>query len=164
MRIYLSSTFNDLIQHRIAVGRVLRQMGHDVIGMEEYVAEASRPLPKCLEDVRRADLYVGIFAWRYGFIPEATHPSDIANPASSTALQTTEVQRSISELELDEAVTNNKRPLVFLLDPSANWPAQFIDAVTGENDWGKHIRRLRVCPISHEARPRRRTRIMAAAA
>jgi hypothetical protein len=44
VRIYLSSTYVDLVEHRAAVARVLRQMGHEVIGMEEYVAEGARPL------------------------------------------------------------------------------------------------------------------------
>ena len=44
MRIYLSSTYTDLVEYRAAVARLLRQMGHEVIGMEEYVAEGSRPL------------------------------------------------------------------------------------------------------------------------
>jgi hypothetical protein len=58
MRIYLSSTFVDLLEHRQAVARVLRQMGHEIIGMEEYVAEGARPLERCLADVANADLYV----------------------------------------------------------------------------------------------------------
>ena len=28
-----------------------------------------RPLQKCLEDVASSDIYVGIFAFRYGYIP-----------------------------------------------------------------------------------------------
>ena len=51
MRIYLSSTYVDLVEHRAAVARVLRQMGHEVIGMEEYVAEGARPIDRCLADV-----------------------------------------------------------------------------------------------------------------
>jgi Domain of unknown function (DUF4062) len=63
IRIYLSSTYVDLVEHRAAVARVLRQMGHEVIGMEEYVAEGARPIDRCLADVSACDLYVGVFAW-----------------------------------------------------------------------------------------------------
>jgi hypothetical protein len=34
MKIYISSTYQDLSDHRSAVDRTLRRMGHDVIGME----------------------------------------------------------------------------------------------------------------------------------
>jgi hypothetical protein len=44
-------------------------LGHTAIAMEDYVAGDERPLDKCLEDVRACQAYVGIFAWRYGFIP-----------------------------------------------------------------------------------------------
>ena len=50
-RIYLSSTFQDLKDHREEVARSLRQLRHEVVGMEEYVADGSRPLAKCLRDI-----------------------------------------------------------------------------------------------------------------
>ena len=67
--IYLSSTFSDLKEYREAVYRALRQMKYDVIAMEDYVATDKRPLEKCLQDVAACDLYVGLFAWRYGYVP-----------------------------------------------------------------------------------------------
>ena len=74
MRIYISSTYNDLRECREQVYRTLRQLGHDVIAMEDYVATDQRPLDKCLQDVASCDLYVGIFAWRYGYIPAKDNP------------------------------------------------------------------------------------------
>ena len=52
MKIYISATYQDLSDHRSAVDRTLRRMGHDVIGMEQYVAEGNKPLDRCLADVR----------------------------------------------------------------------------------------------------------------
>ena len=43
--------------------RALRRMGHDVIGMEQYVAEGSKPVDRCKADVRASDAYVLILAW-----------------------------------------------------------------------------------------------------
>ena len=37
--------------------------------METYVAEPRRPVDKCLNDVAACDLYIGVFAWRYGYVP-----------------------------------------------------------------------------------------------
>ena len=70
MKIYLSSTFKDLREHRAAVDQALRRMGHDVIGMEQYVAEGMTPLARSVKDVASADAYVVIVGWRYGSIPE----------------------------------------------------------------------------------------------
>ena len=54
--------------------RALRELGHDVVAMEDYVASDQRPLAKCLADVAACDLYVGIFAHRYGHIPDQNNP------------------------------------------------------------------------------------------
>src|SRR5688572_19262967 len=100
MKIYISSTYLDLIDHRLAVDRTLRRMGHDVIGMEQYVAEGNKPLDRCLADVGVADPYVVIVAWRYGYIP-----SD--KPSSG--------KLSITELEYQEAKRVGRPILAFLL-------------------------------------------------
>jgi hypothetical protein len=38
--------------------------------METYTAEDKRPVDRCLSDVRSCDLYIGVFAWRYGYVPD----------------------------------------------------------------------------------------------
>src|SRR6516225_6601309 len=68
-RVYVSSTFEDLREYRAKVRLVLQQLRHVDVAMETYVAEPERPLEKCLEDVAASDLYAGIFAWRYGYVP-----------------------------------------------------------------------------------------------
>ena len=83
-RIYISSTFSDLQAHREKVYRVLRQLGHDVVAMEDYVAADERPLAKCLADVASCDLYIGIFAHRYGYVPEQNNPDGRSSPSCST--------------------------------------------------------------------------------
>lgn len=64
--IYLSSTCEDLKDYRSAVFDALRKSGYRVIAMEDYVATDQRPVDKCLKDVEQADLYVGLFGFRYG--------------------------------------------------------------------------------------------------
>ena len=61
-RIYVSSTYGDLREHREEVYRTLRKLGHDVVAMEDYVASDQRPLERCLDDVAACDPYVGISA------------------------------------------------------------------------------------------------------
>lgn len=129
MKIYISSTYRDLIEHRAAVDRTLRRMGHDVIGMEQYVAEGSKPVDRCRADVRAADAYVIIVAWRYGYVPGRN-----ASPQD---------KRSITEIELDEAQDSGKPVLAFLLDPEAPWPPNRVDAMGGEPGAGEAVSRLR---------------------
>jgi tetratricopeptide (TPR) repeat protein len=126
-KIYISSTYSDLSEYREAVYRTLRQLRHDVIAMEDYVAADLRPLKQCLADVAACDLYVGIFAWRYGYIPD----------------QDNSEHRSITELEYRKAQASEKPCLIFLVDPGAAWPPNLMDAVTGEAEKGKRIDELR---------------------
>jgi hypothetical protein len=135
MRVYISSTYTDLVEHRAAVARLLRQMGHEVIGMEEYVAEGSRPLDRCLKDVDSAEIYVGIFAWRYGYVPPSPPPP--ANDPATVAPP----RVSVTESEFRRAA--GKRPLVFMLDPKATWPVQYIDALAGTSEDAAAVKRFR---------------------
>ena len=129
MKVYISSTYQDLIDHRAAVDRTLRRMGHDVIGMEQYVAEGSKPVERCKADVRGVDAYVIIVAWRFGYVPDpAVSPP---NP------------RSITEIELAEAKASGKPVLAFLLDPEAPWPPNRVDAMGGAPNAGADVSRLR---------------------
>src|SRR6516225_306887 len=99
-RIYISSTFEDLKNHREQVYRQLHRTDHHVIAMENYVAQDARPLANCLNDISRCCLYIGLFAWRYGFVPKDDNPG----------------QLSITELEYRHATAEGKDCLVFLLD------------------------------------------------
>ena len=38
--------------------------------MEQYAARDERPQKACEEDVAKRDVYVGVFAWRYGYVPD----------------------------------------------------------------------------------------------
>jgi subtilisin family serine protease len=111
--IYLSSTFEDLKDHRRAVYDALRELRHDVRQMEHYTASQERPLRECLADVVKADLYVGIFGWRYGYVPK----DDELNPK----------RESITALEYRAAKARGIATFVFLTDDNASWPRKWID-------------------------------------
>jgi hypothetical protein len=127
MKIYISSTFEDLKDYRENVYKQLRKLRHDVISMEDYVAGDQRPLDQCLKDVGTADIYIGIIAWRYGYIPLEHNPDN----------------RSITELEYRHALGSHKQCLIFLLEERTPWSPDLMDAQTGKKDAGKNIRRFR---------------------
>ncbi|HXI26045.1 MAG TPA: DUF4062 domain-containing protein [Pyrinomonadaceae bacterium] len=97
---YLSSSYQDLKDYRQRVDAALRRAGHTVKGMENYTASGAAPLTTCLADVAKCDAYIGIFAWRYGSIPEK------GNLAG----------KSITELEYLQAIKCRKETLIFLLE------------------------------------------------
>ena len=127
--IYLSSTYEDLKDYRHAVYEALRKSGHDVKAMEDYVAADTRPVEQCLKDVEQADIYVGLFAFRYGYIP----PSQHNNPNGL----------SITELEYRCAEAFGKPRLAFLAKDDAGIPLKHVDAYTGDGDKGERIKALR---------------------
>ena len=111
-KIYISSTYSDLVEYRQQAYEILRKMRYDVIAMEDYVATDRRPLEKCLADVASCDLYVGLFAWRYGHIPPGK-------------------EQSITELEYQQADESGLERLIFLLDEDTPWPPGKMEKGTG---------------------------------
>src|SRR6266404_5586358 len=128
MRIFVSSSFDDLREHRAAAIRVLRQLGHEVLAMEDVIAASAAPLAKVLEMVDRSEAYVGIFAWRYGYVPARAaepHPPPAINiPVVDGAVDD---ETSITHYEYLSAVQRKLPVMAFLLDEHYPWPPQFID-------------------------------------
>jgi len=130
MRIFVSSSFEDLADYRAAAIRVLRQLGHEVVAMENMVAGASAPLNKVLEMVDRCEAYLGIFAWRYGYVPLAPGPTTRATGAAAFVPKVPDAvpgQTSITHYEYLRARQRALPILAFLLDERAPWPPASID-------------------------------------
>ena len=127
-RVYISSTYKDLIEYRSEAHSALRKMGYHVICMEDYVAKDERTDERCTQDAASCEFYVGVFAWRYGYIPPEDNPS----------------ARSITDLEYRAArESDNTTVLTFLLAENVAWHRDMMDSVTGENESGKRIDELR---------------------
>ena len=115
-KFYVSCTTVDLEQCRKSVCAMLKRGGHEVVSMEDYTAEGRPSLAKCREDVERCDYYIGIFAWRYGWVPpNAPAPADNAE------------RKAVTELEYRHAKYLEKECLIFLLDEKAMWRGDFHD-------------------------------------
>lgn len=110
--VYISSTAIDLKEYREAIIRAIRKLGHDYMAMEDYRAEGTTALKKCLSDVSESDIYLGIFAWRYGSIPPGQ-------------------KESITALEYRTAVKSGLPRLIFILDEDFDWKPRYVDR--GEN-------------------------------
>jgi len=149
MRIFVSSSFEDLKEHRVAAIRVLRQLGHEVIAMEDMTAGSAAPLVKVLEMVDRSEAYVGIFAWRYGYLPREMADSAQAAPvlgANVTGAKPGET--SITHYEYLRALERRLPIMAFLLDERYPWPPEFVDGFdrtrAGASQNADKIRALRL--------------------
>ena len=141
--IYLSSTYKDLVEYRRIVFEALRKSGWEVIAMEDYVATDSRPLEKCLSDIsERADIYVGIIGFRYGYVPPMEH----IRACKYTAKRNDWQGLSITELEYRYATEARRPCLIFAAkEEGKSWPLEYVDAYTERNkkNPGERIDRLR---------------------
>lgn len=81
----ISSTALDLPEHRAAVKEACLSAGVFPIGMEYLPARDASGITVSLEMVHKADIYLGIYAWRYGWVPDGKTVS-------------------ITEMEFDQAV------------------------------------------------------------
>jgi hypothetical protein len=141
--IYLSSTYEDLMEHRRVVFDALRKSGYEVIAMEDYVATDRRPVEECLKDIdERADIYIGIFAFRYGYMPPLDHVRECKYTAQHEDWQ----GLSITELEFRYAKEEACLPsLAFVVKEGTAWTLDYVDAYTErrKKNPGDRIDRLR---------------------
>jgi hypothetical protein len=96
-RVMISSTARDLPEHREQVRLACERAGfapHDM--MEHLTALNADAIDVSLRMVSEADIYLGIFAYRYGYVPDG---HDI----------------SITEMECNRAVELNKPRLIFFI-------------------------------------------------
>jgi hypothetical protein len=109
-RVMISSTALDLPEHRKQASDACLRMSMLPLAMEPMPASPADALALSREYVDKADFYVGIFAFRYGFVPEGQ-------------------DKSITELEYDRAVERKIPVFIFIAD--AKHPVSFDDVETG---------------------------------
>lgn len=69
-RIFLSSTQKDLRVHRLAVHDILERLGQFAVDMAQFNAQGEGDAVNVsLEQVQSAEVYIGLVAWRYGYVP-----------------------------------------------------------------------------------------------
>ena len=71
----ISSTALDLPEHRAAVREACLSCGVLPIGMEHLPARDATGITVSLEMVDKADIYLGIYAFRYGWVPDGSEVS-----------------------------------------------------------------------------------------
>jgi tetratricopeptide (TPR) repeat protein len=108
MKVFLSSTYVDLIEHRKAAHDALEQLGLHVIWMEAFGARPVESTKACLDEVAECELFVGIYAHRYGWIP-------------------TDQEFSITEQEFNHAQKLGKPIFGFVIHDDHPWSPKHIE-------------------------------------
>lgn len=75
MKVFISSTYKDLIEYRDAAIRAVEGTSYHATKMEVFGARTEEPVTACLNEVESSDLFVGIYAHRYGFVPDGSEIS-----------------------------------------------------------------------------------------
>jgi Domain of unknown function (DUF4062) len=103
---FVSSTFEDLKEHRRHVIGALRKAGFFVDPMEDWTAASDEPKQFSQDRLEGCGLCVLLVAFRRGYVPKGE-------------------KRSITQFEYDAAVKLGVDALVFMLDELAPWPRKF---------------------------------------
>ncbi len=109
MKVFVSSTYEDLKEYREAVRDAIIARGYQPIMMEYFTPEGTEPpKPECLKRLREADIVIAIYAFRYGHVFEGD-------------------EKSITELEYELAVAKKKKIFFFMphKDLARRWPKQY---------------------------------------
>jgi hypothetical protein len=105
----ISGTMLDLPEHRAAVFDACLRVGVTPLTLEN-AALGSDPLAVCAELLDKADVYIGILAFRYGFVPEGQ-------------------EKSLTQIEFERAGARGIPRLIFLM--SEDHPVRVTDIETG---------------------------------
>ncbi len=106
--VFISSTSQDLQEHREAVNRAIRRLRLMPVDMVDFGSQPGGAVNVSVDEVRRADYFVGVIAHRYGYVPEGA-------------------EKSVTEQEYDYAVKLNKPRLMYVVDPAYAWDADKIE-------------------------------------
>ena len=72
MKVFISSTYKDLVNHRALVSEAVERLGEQGVRMEVFGARTGEPTKACVKEVEECDLFVGIYAYRYGYVPKGS--------------------------------------------------------------------------------------------
>jgi tetratricopeptide (TPR) repeat protein len=70
MKVFVSSTAQDLVAHRKVADDIILRLSHDAVVMERFGPLPGEPVAECERKARESDVVVCILAHRYGFVPE----------------------------------------------------------------------------------------------
>ncbi|WP_119072062.1 DUF4062 domain-containing protein [Aggregatilinea lenta] len=121
--VFISSTSMDLPDYRRAVFDAVEDMGFSPDAMEHWPAADENSVDFCRRKVEEADIYIGIFAHRYGW-----RPGGLGTP-------------SITEMEYDWATARGIPRFCFIVERKFRWELDDIEteAITDLNAFKERL-------------------------
>ncbi|MCP3961545.1 MAG: SUMF1/EgtB/PvdO family nonheme iron enzyme [bacterium] len=128
-RIFLSSTSEDLTEHRARVAEAIEGLELLPGRMETFGARPKAPLEACRKEVAKADALVVVLAHRYGWVPGTDKGGD--------------GETSITWHEVAAALDAKKPVFAFVVDEAYAWPGdKEQDQITAETSDAEALRIL----------------------
>ncbi len=72
MKVFISSTYKDLIDYRAKAILAVEGTSYQASKMEVFGARSEEPLEACLKKIEESEIFIGIYALRYGFVPDGS--------------------------------------------------------------------------------------------
>jgi DNA polymerase III delta prime subunit len=123
VKVFVSSTYIDLKDHRQRVIAQVRRAGYHVDPMEDWTSDANEPRLFSLDRLDGCQACVLLVGFRRGFVPEGQ-------------------ERSITQMEYDYAIAHGIDVLPFLLDDGVTgWPELYDDRTTDPllKEWREYL-------------------------
>jgi hypothetical protein len=124
MRVFISSTSEDLKHYRLAAADVVRDAQSEPLGMEHFPADPRPIVQLCRDVVGQCNLVILLQAFRQGWVPEPAKGGD--------------GQSSITGLEIAAADELGIPVLAFLAEET--WPGHLWDEDPAARAWTKNFR------------------------
>ncbi len=108
MKVFISSTYVDLIKYRKCAVEVVNRHQCTPLAMELFMAQPEEPKIACANEIQECDIFVGIYAHRYGWVPQGS-------------------DKSITRLEYELALELRKDCLCFVVNEELAWKPKFME-------------------------------------
>jgi len=108
MKIFISSTYQDLVDYRTKAAEAIERLGQQDVRMEVFGARPEGATEVCRDEIDASEVFVGIYAHRYGYIPAGS-------------------ELSITEMEYHYAVKHKKPVFCFVVEEDYPWRPSFIE-------------------------------------
>ncbi len=108
MKVFISSTYVDLIEYREAAIKVVNRYEGTPLAMELFMSRPEEPVTVCNKEIEKCDIFIGIYAHRFGTVPKGQ-------------------DKSITQMEYELAKKLGKDCLCFIVDKKFPWVPDLVE-------------------------------------
>jgi tetratricopeptide (TPR) repeat protein len=146
MKVFLSSTAQDLVAHRRVADDTILRLSQEAVAMERFGPLPGEPVAECERKARESDVIVCIVAHRYGFVPEKGKGSITQREVEAAKAAGRDV---LVWIVADDHPWTEKKEQDLLTDPTVLADparvAEVVEGVKGLNEFKAWLRKTFVC-------------------